>query len=1005
MGSLGRRRARARDLGRIAVFLLALGPAALCSAQTRLPNRITRRADDRQVSVLRGNRPERARLEFDQGRLDAGRAIARLAIVFKPSAAQAAELEALLAAQQDPSSPQYQRWLTPDEYAARFGMTDADLADVSAWLRSHGLTVHEPSRSRSELYFSGTAAQVADAFHTELHNYLVDGELHYANATDPSVPSAYADVVLAIRRLSDFRPRPRIRRTSVSDRFTSSLTGSHFLAPADFATIYGLKPLYAAGFDGTGQKLAVVGQTALGAHGATTDIDAFRAAGGLPPTQLQQVLVPGTGAATVCRNDLGEADLDIEWSGAIARNATIVYVYVGVNAGRTCATSSFSVWDSLQYAVSNDVAPVISTSYGACEAANGIAFAQMVRGWAQQANAQGQTITAASGDTGAADCDDPNAAAATLGLAADVPASIPEVTGAGGTEFADASSPSTYWSATNDSKNGSALSYIPERAWNDSAQEIAAGFGIAASGGGASALFAKPVWQTGVGVPPDGKRDVPDVSLSSSADVDGYLFCTQGSCVNGFRDSSQGLSVAGGTSAASPSLAGVLTIIAGGTGSGGLGNANPTLYGLAAAVPGVFHDVTAGNNLVPCKHGTPDCAANAPFQFGYNAAVGYDRVTGLGSVDADVLANQWAPKVGTTTGLAVSSPAPAIGASETLTATVTPAAAGFGSPAGGTVHFAVDGADVSGPVAVARNGAVYTAAYSTSSLVGGSHSVRASYDGNLVYLASASTPVGVSVSDFSVSASPAKVTVMAGGSATSTLTVSAASGFAGTVDLACAPSNAGAAIGCQIQSTAVTLGGGATTQTAILTITTTAPHSLKSAAASLLGGELLAAVALLGFPLRRRRRSGTLGAVLLLLLLVSASCGGGGGGGGGSAAAARPAVPANLTATAGDLQVTLAWTETGKATHYGVSRSTVNGGPFAEIAKPATTSFTDTGLVGGTTYYYVVDAVSAGGKSADSAPVAATPTNPGTPAGSYSIGVTATAGGATHALSVPLTVQ
>jgi len=987
---------------RIAAFVLTLGLAALCSAQTRLPNRILRRADDRQVSVLRGNRPALASSERDQGRLDAGATLERMALVFKPSPAQAADLESLLAAQQDPGSPSYHHWLTPDEYGARFGMTDADLGEVSAWLRSHGFTVHAPARSRSELYFSGTAAQVADAFHTELHHYLVDGELHYANAEDPSVPSAYADVVLGLRRVSDFRPRARARSVSVSKRFTSGLTGSHFLAPADVATIYDVRPLYAAGFDGSGQKLAIVGQTALGAHQATTDVDTFRAAAGLPATQLQQIVVPGSGTSTVCKSDLGEADLDVEWSGAVARNATIVYVYTGVTSGRTCATTSFSVWDSLQYAVTNDVAPVISTSYGACEAANGLAFAQMVRGWAQQANAQGQTITAASGDTGAADCDDPNSTAVTMGLAVDVPASIPEVTGAGGTEFADAGSPATYWSPTNDPNNGSALQYIPETAWNDSASEIAAGFGVAAGGGGSSSFFGKPVWQTGSGVPADGKRDVPDVSLSSSAEIDGYLFCSAGSCVNGFRNTDQSLSVAGGTSAAAPSFAGILAIIAGGTGSTGLGNANPNLYGIAASAPSAFHDVTSGNNIVPCKHGTPDCAANAPFELGYRAGAGYDRATGLGSVDAGTLADHWAAKVATSTALGTSSATPALGASETFTATVTPASAGAGSPAGGAVHFTVDGVDVSGPVPAAANLGMYQAVYTTSSLPGGSHSVRAAYGGNLVYLASSSAPVSVTVADFSIAANPTSVTVAAGGSATSTLTVSAANGFAGTIDLACAPSNAGAEIGCSIQPPTVTLGGGTTTQTALLTIGTTAPHSLTVAAGTALGGEILAALAVFGLPLRRRRRASALGAGLLLL--VSASCGGGGGGGG-SSSGTRPAAPANLTATAGDLQVALAWADASKVTHYGVSRSTSNGGPYTEIAKPATTSFTDTGLTGGTTYYYVVDAANSAGTSPASSPVAATPTNPGTAAGHYSIGVTAAIGGAVHALSLPLTVQ
>jgi subtilase family serine protease len=891
---------RARVPARIAAFLLAFCAAAPGFAQTRLPDRIRRHADDRQVSVLRGNRSELARPDLDRGRLDRSRALERLALVFKPSPAQAADLEALLAAQQDPGSPDYQRWLSPEEFAARFGMSDADLAEVTGWLRAHGLTVHGASRSRQELYFSGSVAQVEDAFHTEMHEYLVGGELHRANAVDPAIPTAYAGVVLAVRNLSDFRPRPHMRRPSTSSRFTSGITGNHFLAPADFATIYGLDALYAAGFDGTGQKIAVVGQSALAAHNATTDVDAFRAAAGLPATQLKQVLVPGTGTAKVCDGDVTEADLDVEWSGAVAPAATVVYVFTGVASGRTCTTTSASVWDALQYSVDHDLAPVISTSYGACEAANGSSFDTMVRGWAQQANAQGQSIVAATGDTGAADCDDPNSPTASQGLAVDVPAAIPEVTGAGGTEFLDGASPSTYWAATNDAGGGSALQYVPETGWNDSAL---VGM-LASGGGGASSIFAKPPWQVGTGVPADGKRDVPDVSFHASFANDGYLICSQGSCVNGFRAADTSLDVIGGTSAAAPSLAGILAVIAGGTGSNGLGSPNPTLYALAASVPSAFHDVTSGSNVVPCQRGSPSCPASAPFQIGYAATPGYDRATGLGSVDAGMLATHWAPSVATTTSLAVSSPTAAVGTSETFTATVTPVAAGFGSPLGGQVQFSIDGADVGSPVPVAKSSAVYSATYSTSTLTGGAHAIRAAYGGNLVYLASASGSAAVSVTDFSITATPTGP-VTAGGSAASTLTVTALNGFAGTVNLACAP-NPTDGISCQVQPTSVMLGPGSTTQTATLTLTTTAPP-----APAMAGAGILAAFALFGLG-RRRRRGVAIG--LALLLLASTSCGGGGGGG---SAAVRPAKKTGTPAGTYSIGVTAS---AGSASHaVGVS--------------------------------------------------------------------------------------
>jgi hypothetical protein len=1000
------RKSRLRAFCRFAVLLLvALGASRLGRADPRPADRIVRAADDRDTAVVPGNLASELRRQFDQGRVEAGRKLERMAIVFKRSAAQEADLDALLAAQQDPRSPSFHRWLTPDEFAARFGTSASDLAKVSDWLRAHGLSVHEVSRDKGELYFSGTAAQVEQAFRTELHDYLVAGELHYANASDVSIPRAFADSVLAVRHLNDFRPVPRPGHRVVSGRFTSSISGNHFIAPNDFATIYDLQPLYAAGFDGSGQKIAVVGQTELAHNGATTDIDAFRAAANLPATQLQQVLVPKTGAATVCSGDVGESDLDVEWSGAIAKNATVVFVYVGVTAGHTCTNATSSIWDSLQYAVANDLAPVITTSYGACESANGAAFASTVRGWAKQANAQGQTLVAASGDSGAADCEAQTSSSATTGLAVDMPASIPEVTGMGGTELNDPT-PATDWGATNDAGGGSALGYIPEIAWNDSAASAPAGAGLAASGGGMSDLYGKPVWQTGLGVPADGKRDVPDLALSASADHDGYLTCSQGNCVNGFRNTDQTLGVVGGTSVASPSFAGIVAIIAGGTGATGLGNVNPTLYALAASDPAAFHDITSGDNIVPCNHGTPDCSAHAPFELGYSTHAGYDQVTGLGSVDANELANHWAAKVATTTTLAAASPSFGAGANASFTATVTPAGAGFGSPAGGRVQFSVDGAPSGSPVLVAPSQGAFTAMFSTTTLSAGPHTLSASYGGNLVYDASSSGPVGVAVSDFTISANPTTASATAGSSASTTVTVSTTDGFAGAITFSCAPSNASVEIGCSLAPMSVALGGGTTTQSALLTITTTAPHA--ASASTWIGSELLAALLVLGLPLQRRRKSVGLATALFVLASSGLSCGGGGGGGGGGSSAtasARPAAPTDLVATPGEQQVALSWTDSSKVRHFDVRRSTTNGGPYAKIASPTTASFTDLGLTGGTTYFYVVDAATATGTSSPSAQVSATPSNPGTPAGHYTVTVTGTSGGTVHSVDVPLTVN
>ena len=638
----------------VAILLLVQAVAVVSLAQSAAKNRILQAVDDSQLTVVRGNLHPLARPEFDQGRADGNMPINHASIVFKPSPAQQRALEALLAAQQDPSSPNYHQWLTPEQYADRFGMTQRDIAKVVSWLQSKGLTVQNTARSRNEVFFAGTVAQVEFAFNTEIHHYLVHGEQHFANAIEPSVPAAFAHTVLGFHNFDDFRPKPRVRKAH--PHFTSSTSGDHFLAPNDFATIYDLGPLYAAGFDGTGQKIAVLGDSAI----TLSNIDTFRGLSGLPTNDPQILTVPNTGTPTHNPDEV-EADLDLEWSGAVARNATIIYVVAG--------PSSNGASDALTFAIHNDVAPVISNSFGLCEADETKAGALSTQQLAQQANSQGQTIISASGDAGAADCDGDlpvTPSVATLGLAVDFPASIPEVTGVGGSEFfgdPNAGVPpttTTYWNAANDAGGGSAIMHIPEMVWNDSPQT---GTGsvlstvLSAGGGGASMFFSKPSWQTGTGVPSDNARDVPDISLHASPNHDGYLICspTDGkgnpACTNGFRDSQGFLDVVGGTSTGAPTFAGIVTIINQATNANGQGNANPTLYGLAKTASAAFHDITTGNNQVPCKAGSPNCPSPPPSGctvpcIGYTATAGYDLASGLGSVDAFNLVNAW-PKVTT----------------------------------------------------------------------------------------------------------------------------------------------------------------------------------------------------------------------------------------------------------------------------------------------------------------------------------------------------------------------
>ncbi len=770
--------------------------ASFCSSLSfaAVPDRIPGTIDSSQMVVIKGNLHGLAQPRFDLGRADASKMIHGVTLAFRPSATQQKDLDNLLAEQQDRSSPNYRKWLTPAQFADRFGMTRGDLKRITAWLQSQGFAVTSVANSRNEISFDGTVSQIEVVFGTEIHDYLVDGVIHFANATNPSVPAVLAGSVLAIGHLHDFAPKPRVK---VQPHLTSYVSGGHYLTPGDFATIYDLQPMYTAGNTGTGQKIAVVGQSTVN----TTDLNNFRSAAGLTASTVTMTLMEGT--ATRCAGDEGESDLDLEWSGGVAKNASIIFVYAGLGTGDTCANRVDNVWDALKYAVQNRVAPFISTSYGYCESGLGQAFALQVQGWAQQANTQGQTIAAAAGDSGAADCDpnttDPNGTSATGGLAVDVPASIPEVTGMGGNTFSGdtagtvtgtppnttAAGDAPYWgpSGTGSDTVSSALTYIPEQAWNDT---VLAG-SLSASGGGASIYFTKPTWQTGTGVPADGKRDVPDLSLAASPNHDGYLFCSEdgpngtivSTCTAGFRDSSGSFAVVGGTSAAAPTFSAILALLnesLGNTPPAGLGNVNPNLYTFAGTTPTAFHDVTTGNNIVPCTTGTPNCPATAPFQFGFTAGTGYDQVTGLGSVDAFKLAQAWgATRAPSSVTLTPSSTQVSAGASVTLTAVVTP------STATGSVTFN-NGSTALGTVALSSG----TAALTTTTLPVGANSITATYNGDGTLATSSSTAATVTVSPaFTLTPTAATFPVAQGSPVDATVNVALASGSTATITFTC----------------------------------------------------------------------------------------------------------------------------------------------------------------------------------------------------------------------------
>ena len=613
----------------VVVSLLCLSNSLLL-AQTKLRDRVTAKIDSSSVAELKGGRSPRARAQFDRGAVVPSFAMKHMVLSLQRSREQEQALARLLADLQNPASPKFHQWLTPEQFAAQFGVSENDYNKTVAWLQSQGFTITDTARSRTWIAFDGSAAQVSSAFRTQIHQYLVNGKLHYANASDPAVPAALSSVVGGIR-LHDFKPRARAITRKLKPNFTSDQSGNHFLTPDDFATIYDLHGLYNAGIDGTGQKIAVMGQTSIVVSNVTT----FRSLSGLPannPTIILNGPDPG-----VIDGDDTEAYLDIEWAGAVARKAQIIYV----NSGGTPS----GAFDALKYAIDHNTAPVLSISYGDCEPNFAPSDLTTIAGWLQEANAQGQTVIGPSGDEGAADCDYPQTSTASVitathGLAVDIPASFPYTTAIGGTTFNEGTG--TYWNATNTATGASAKSYIPEIVWNDTVADIAAGSNsFAATGGGKSVIFSKPNWQVATNLPADDVRFVPDISFAASVDHDGYLTCIPGFCTNGngFRDANnQYLGAVGGTSAGVPVFAGVVALINQKTGQS-QGNLNATLYAMAASTPAAFHDITNGDNKVPCTTGTKDCASGG--SIGYSAGIGYDMTTGLGTVDVSALVNAW----------------------------------------------------------------------------------------------------------------------------------------------------------------------------------------------------------------------------------------------------------------------------------------------------------------------------------------------------------------------------
>jgi hypothetical protein len=741
---------------KLALALVSACTLVACSqsARAQIPERASRigSVDESSVIVLKGNRHPLATTANDRGEVAPDLPMERMLLILKREGAADTALQELIAAQQDKLSSTFHTWLSPEQFAERFGPAKSDLQTLTAWLQSHGFRVNRIARGGMTIEFTGTAAQVKEAFHTPIHSFVVNAKNYYANAFDPQIPAAFATVVAGVNTLHNFEKLSTIRALGPASRIASTSTWqpsftfnggagpAHYLSPGDFANVFNITPLYKAGIDGTGQSIAIVGRNNIN----LSDIQIFRIAFGLPandPTIILDGPDPGNFLGS---GEESEADLDVEWSGAIAPKAKINFVV----SESTNSTDGADL--SAQYIVDNNISPILSMSFGQCEVSLGQAQNAFYNNLWAQAAAQGITAIVSSGDNGAAGCDNANFGPATHGVGVNGLASTPFNVAVGGTQFNENGNDSKYWAAANGPDQSSALGYIPEAVWNESCSDPSQCFfpNLFASSGGASTLYSKPPWQSGPGVPLDGKRDLPDISLSAAGLHDGYLLCQDGVCLTDSKGQLISAFVVGGTSASTPTFAGIMALVNQKTNSR-QGQANFVLYPLAASQNAancgssgppqstcIFNDVTQGNSDVPGLKGFP-------------AGPGYDLATGLGSVNAANLVANWqnVTFAATTTKLQLSSVSITHGQSLTASVTVAPVSTS-GTPTGDVALLTGGSQTIN--LGILNNGAL---AVPITTLPGGTYSATASYGGDATF--GASTSAGVTVT---VAAEPSSTT-------------------------------------------------------------------------------------------------------------------------------------------------------------------------------------------------------------------------------------------------------
>ncbi|MGB6833957.1 MAG: Ig-like domain repeat protein [Candidatus Acidiferrum sp.] len=689
--------------------------AAAASKATFVPSRITQAIDETQLVTLKGNVHPLARTGVDQGPVSDAMPAPRMLLLLQRSPAQETALRQLLDQQQDKTSPNYHAWLTPRQFGTQFGPSDADIQTVTGWLQSHGFQNVKVGAGRTTIEFSGNAGQLRNAFHTDIHQFSAQGVQHVANVSDPQIPAALSPVIAAVSGLHNFRPKSlmhramnfqgtaaKVIRTQPSVTFTgcgpSGNQECYGVAPADFAKIYNVPST----LTGAGVNIAIVQDSNIN----LADIQQFRGLFGLSNNFTASNIIfngpdPGIQGPDSQTFDEGEAVLDVEWSGAVAPGANIQLVVS--EESQTLGAAGIDL--SAVYIIDNNIAPILSESFGACEALLGTGGVGFYNALWEQASTEGITVLISTGDSGSDTCDNGSGLDfSTSGLGISGLASTPFNVAMGGTDFQNGASPSVFWSTTGTAME-SAKSYIPEEPWNsscaatatsgslatctatiintDTANEL--GIDLIGGSGGQSAfptINAKPAWQTGVVPAADTGRDIPDVSLFAAVNTsnnDFYITCEQdapsqnGDSCSLTAGQQPEFSPVGGTSAAAPAFAGIMALIIQQEGGARQGNANFVLYQLfkkdsanpALVCPSnaanvatstcIFYDVITGNNSVACEGSTPNCSnkSTAASQFGvlvdpsntnnpaFSAVSGYDKATGLGSVNVANLVTAW----------------------------------------------------------------------------------------------------------------------------------------------------------------------------------------------------------------------------------------------------------------------------------------------------------------------------------------------------------------------------